>query len=142
MEATSIQDASQQLSARGIQAQEIHVATTQERTSAVQPSPLLTREQSSYLPLIDTLRLYAGWLLAWYGLVYLLGFYRSVDRLSVDLPFIDELYQSALVLRFAFGTFLFLLLTSIHRLLRGGLLLGCILLLAGIAVMLLFAGNV
>lgn len=68
-----------------------------------------------YIPLIDTLRLFAGWLLAWYAVVYLLGAYQLTGKISSELPFLQSLFESWLVLRFAFITFLFLLLTSIHR---------------------------
>jgi len=68
----------------------------------------------TYLPLVDTLRLFAGWLLAWYALVYLLGSYNLSGKLPFEVPFLQGLFESPLVLRFSFGTFLFLALSSLH----------------------------
>lgn len=68
-----------------------------------------------YIPLIDTLRLFAGWLLAWYGVVFGIGSYTVSGKLPFEIPFIEGLFYSTLILRFAFATFLFLLLTSIHH---------------------------
>lgn len=68
-----------------------------------------------YIPLTDTLRLFAGWLLAWYALVFLLGAFQLSGSISYDVPFLQGLFESPLVLNFAFGTFLFLLVTTIHR---------------------------
>ena len=95
----------------------------------------------SYAPLSDTLRLYAGWLLAWYALVYLLGSAQYFGNLPFEVPFLDGLFYSALVLRFAFGTFLFLLLSSVHRLLGRGLWKGLLLTAVWIVLMLWFWGN-
>lgn len=72
-------------------------------------------ETISYVPLLDTLRLFAGWLLAWYAVVYLLGSFRMNGKLPFEIPFLDGLFESWLVLRFTFGTFLFLLLGTIHE---------------------------
>lgn len=70
--------------------------------------------EAGYLPLVETLRLFAGWLIAWYGLVYLLAGLQFKGSISADLPFIAALASSGLVIRFSFGTFLFLLLSSVH----------------------------
>lgn len=91
--------------------------TTEDDLSTVPPPAQTIRttaEDMEYLPLVDTLRLFAGWLLAWYGIVYLLGWYQISGKISSDIPFLQALFASSLVLRFAFGTFLFLLLTSVH----------------------------
>jgi hypothetical protein len=107
-------------------------------TSAVSPTPSLTAPEDAhvaeYAPLTDTFRLFAGWLLAWYAIVYLLGSYQRQYVLPYELSFIDNMFASTLVLRFAFGTFLFLFLNSIHRTIRGGFFLGFLLLLVWIAV--------
>jgi len=94
-------------------------------------------EPVSYLPLIETLRLFAGWLLAWYGLVYLLGGLQMKNSISSDIPFISALFSSGLVLRFSFITFVFLLLTSVHGWMGKGIAKGIVLTLVGI---LLIAG--
>jgi len=92
-------------------------------------------EEASYLPLIETLRLFAGWLLAWYGLVYLLGGLQMKRNLSADIPFIAALFSSSLVLRFSFATFLFLLLTTVHAWIGKGIAKGIVLTLVGILLM-------
>jgi hypothetical protein len=91
-----------------------------------------------YIPLLDTLRLFAGWLLAWYALVFLLGSFQQAGRISSDIPFLQALFSSSLVLRFAFATYLFLLLSSVHRRLQGGVLNGIFLTMIGIAGVALF----
>ncbi len=100
------------------------------RKSAAAPS-----EEATYLPLVETLRLFAGWLIAWYGLVYLLGGLQLKKSISADIPFIAALSTSSLVLRFCFGTFLFLLLTTIHAWMGKGIAKGIALSLIGILLM-------
>lgn len=112
--------------------------------------PPLSQEQeleergasTKYLPIIDTLRLYAGWLIAWYVLVYALGSYQSMRPLPFEIPFVGSLFLSPLVLLFAFGAYLFLLLTSLHRYILRGRVGGVLFALAGIAVLLVFRANV
>lgn len=82
----------------------------------------------TYAPLHETLRIFAGWLLAWYGLIYALGFLESTKRLP-QLPFIHELFLSPLVLQFTFGTFLLLALSNVHRWIGKGILAGFFLVL-------------
>lgn len=87
--------------------------TTQDKpmnqsTSPVEPVAL-------YVPLLDTLHLYAGWLLAWYILVIALGAYQETKNLPFTIPFVEGLWQSVLILRAAFGIFLFLMFTSLYR---------------------------
>ena len=109
----------------------------------VKPAPAVQEETSAqeYVPLSDTFRLYAGWLLAWYSIVYLLGSYQFTKHLPFQIPFLEGLFLSPLVLNFAFGTFLFLLLSSIHRLLGRGLWKGLLLTAVWVIVMTLFAVN-
>jgi hypothetical protein len=97
---------------------------------------------TEYVPLSDTFRLYAGWLLAWYGLVYLLGSYQFTKHLPFEIPFLSGLFLSPLVLTFAFGTFFFLFLSSIHRLLGRGLWKGIFLTVIWVGVMAVFWVNV
>ena len=79
-----------------------------------------------YAPLLETLRLYAGWLLTWYALVFALGGYQATKGLPFEMPLVYGLAQSPLVLTFAFGTFLFLLFTSLVKETRGGKAMGVI----------------
>lgn len=74
-----------------------------------------TSQQSTYYPLLDTLRLYAGWLLAWYVFVIALGAYQETKNLPFTIPLVEGLWQSVLIIRAAFGVFLFLMLTSLYR---------------------------
>lgn len=80
-----------------------------------------------YAPLLETARLYAGWLLAWYGVIFLLAGQHALGRLPLQWDWVNALAQSPLVLRFAFGTFLFLLFSSLHHALRGKTVLGTLL---------------
>ena len=98
-------------------------------------------KQKMYAPLIDTLRLFAGWLLAWYGAVYVLGAYQQEQVLSSDIPFLQALFQSPLILRFTFGTFLFLLLSSLHQWMGRGIGKGIFLTIVGVVLFVLFHLN-
>ena len=133
-----------QIASRGVVLSAVHEATDQDRaqavlrdeserratsvlrgwevlpeTTSVAASP--RRQDDDYVPLIDyfplfdTVRLYAGWLLAWYGLVFALGGYQATKTLPFELPLVYGLAQSPLVLTFAFATFLLLLLSTISR---------------------------
>jgi len=84
--------------------------------ASVQPPVKKNTERKQYYPILDTLRLYAGWLLAWYALVYGLGYYQSTRQLSFEVPYLMGIYTSPLVLSFTLAAFLFLLMTSLHRL--------------------------
>lgn len=88
--------------------------------------------ERAYAPLHETLRIFAGWLLGWYGLIYALGFLEQTKRLP-ELPFVRELFVSPLVLQFTFGTFLFLALSNVHRWIGRGTLAGFVLAVLWIA---------
>lgn len=92
----------------------------------------------TYAPLHETLRVFAGWLLGWYGVIYALGFLEQSGKLP-ELPFVRELFESRLVLQFTFGTFLVLAMSNAHRWLGGGTLKGFVL---GVAFIALLAGFV
>lgn len=98
----------------------------------VQKQPTMIIKNMSYSPLVSTLRLYAGWLLAWYGLVIALGYYVHVRDVPFEVPLVQGLFLSPLVFAFLLATFLFLLLSSIHHFLKGGALKG--LLFAGVGI--------
>ncbi len=87
-----------------------------------------------YFPLLDTLRLYAGWLFAWYAVVMALGYYAHVRYLGYSIPFVAGLFESPLVFGFLLATFLFLLMTSILRALKGGVVLGSAFAAIGIGI--------
>lgn len=104
--------------------------------AAPKPAPQPATSETAvrrYAPLLDTVRLYTGWLLAWYALVVALGYYTYARQLPFDIPFVGALFLSSLVFSFLLATFLFLLLSSIHKWLKGGALLGTLLGVIGIA---------
>ncbi len=82
-------------------------------------APLPAGTKHDYHPLVATLRLYAGWLLAWYGLFVALGYYTHVRALPWSIPFVEAFFISPLIFSFIVAIFLFLMLGSIHRLLHG-----------------------
>ena len=116
--------------------------TDVESVKAPQSAPSTSIERKTYLPLVDTLRLYAGWLLSWYALILILGAYQHIRQLPFTIPFAEGLFLSPIILQFTFGSFLFLLITSLHRALRGGTALLWILLLIAAGVMYVFSLNV
>jgi len=116
-------------------------------SATVPPKPANARQEQMkaehiYFPLIDTLRLYAGWLLAWYALVYALGSYQGSRSLPFALPYVDGLFLSPLVLSFTLATFLFLLFTDIWKLFGSGWKSGLLLTCAAVACFLLYRTNI
>lgn len=162
LEAMSAQAARDALREMGLQAEEIYEMQNSSSLQPLSPSPLsaithdeiLTdrmamqdepqqdhRGRATYFPLFDTLRLYAGWLLSWYFLIFAFGSYAYLRELPVDIPFAAGLFQSPVIISFAFGAFLFLLLTEVHKLSGKGKWTGVLLGLAWIAVFVLFRMN-
>jgi hypothetical protein len=99
-------------------------------------------DKTEYIPLLQTLRLFAGWLMAWYGIIFLAGSYRADGRIPYDIPAIEGLAASPLVLRFAFGTFLFLALTDLHKKAGSKAIIGIALAIVGVGLMWVFHLNV
>lgn len=95
-----------------------------------------------YFPLLETLRLYAGWLLAWYSLVYAVGSYQFLKELPFRIPYTESLFLSPLVLSFTFGAYLFLLLTGFYKLSGKKKSVGLLLFVLGIALFLWYRMNV
>jgi hypothetical protein len=117
--------------------------TTTDATPAPKKTAMKTDDvQTTYIPLTQTLRLFAGWLMAWYGIIYLAGTYRADGRLPYDIPLIQSLASSELVLRFSFAVFLFLLLTDIHRWTGKKAIVGVLLGIVGMVLMWMFHVNV
>ncbi len=96
-------------------------------------SATITQDTQPYAPLHETLRIFAGWLLAWYGVIFALGFLESTKKFP-SIPFVHELFLSPLVRQFTFGTFLFLALSNIHHWTGKKVLTGLILSLAYVAL--------
>ena len=110
----SLQQARDLLKTKGLFVEEIHQTTLEEQGI----------EKAPYLPLIATLRLYAGWLLAWYGLIFAIGAYQHRAVLPFRSELIAGLASSTVVLVSAFGVFLFLMLSSLYKNIHVGLLKG------------------
>ncbi len=115
--------------------------STDEPASRVSKPTTKNVAAGNYIPLVDTLRLFAGWLLAWYALVYLLGSYSMSGKLPFEVPFLQGLFESPLVLRFSFGTFLFLALSSIHAWMGKGTGKGIVLGIVWVVFVVLFHVN-
>lgn len=94
-----------------------------------------------YAPLIDTLRLYAGWLFAWYFVIYALGSMEVTRSLPYSSPIIEHLFLSPIIANLTCGVFLFLLLTTLHRAFGSGVLRGFVLTGVGMIGVILFALN-
>lgn len=114
-------------------------STLVEPDSTDAPKPETGRR---YAPFSETLRLYAGWLLAWYALVYALGFYSGARPLPFDIPYIRGMYYSPLVLSFTLGSFLFLLCGSVAAAISARRGTKVLLTMAGIAAFVLYRINV
>jgi hypothetical protein len=127
--ALSLQLAREALKKKGLSVEEIHEATmeeqgikkawmidTKEAVSGERLAVSNDKEDHQYIPFIETMRLYAGWLLAWFSLIYILGAYQySGNEIPFDIPLIRGLLFSKTVFMVTWGTFLFLLLTSLYR---------------------------
>ncbi len=103
-------------------------ATVQKSTAA----PIMNA--SGYHPILSTLRLYAGWLLAWYSVFVAVGYYASVRTIPFDIPFVQAFFVSPLIFSFIVAIFLFLFLGSIHKALQGKLISGIALSIVGIGM--------
>lgn len=97
---------------------------------------------SVYHSIVSTLRLYAGWLLAWYGLFVAVGYYATYRSLPWDIPFVQAFYVSPLIFSFTVSIFLFLLLSQLHRTLRGKLMLGVLLSVVGIGLIVIVRSTI
>lgn len=102
------------------------------------PTTSGTETQKTYLPLLDTIRLYAAWFLAWYLLLFHLGMYQTTRSLPFSLPLVEEIYASLFVATVALAAFLMLLLSTIHRKIKGGTLTGLLFTLLGASLVILF----
>lgn len=116
-----------------------------ESSQLFQPHPALNepkqRTTVSYARLSDTLRLYAGWLIAWYVLIFSFGSYQLTRTLPLQSDLLEHFFVSPVLVTFAFGAFLFLLCTDIHRIEGRSHGYGGFLLLLGIGLVWLFAVN-
>lgn len=100
------------------------------------------RDAAPYLPLFETMRLYAGWLLAWYALIYCIGAYQFFKDLPFRIPYAESLFLSPLVLSFTFAAYLFLLLSTLYKAFGKKKIVAFILFVIGVAIFLLYRMNV
>jgi type II secretory pathway component PulF len=98
--------------------------------------------QKIYLPIAATLRLYAGWLLAYYSIVYAIGWYAHSRNLPMDIPYVEALLLSPLVLSFTLAAFLFLMFHTLHQVWGKGIVKGMLLSVAGIGMFVVYRMNV
>lgn len=144
IDAISLQNARDLLKTKGLFVEHMHEATMKDQdikkiftiVEPTEPLPLRSSEgakggtkptlptEPPYYPLIDTLRLYAGWLLAWYGLIFAVGAYQYRGILPFHSELIAGLAASTTLQRTAFGVFFFLMCSEFHKTLRGGILKG------------------
>lgn len=104
----------------------------------VEPSP----PHKIYLPIAATLRLYAGWLLAYYSIVYAVGWYAHSRSLSMEIPYVEALMLSPLVLSFTLAAYLFLVSHTLYQISGKGLTKGIFLSIAGIGVFVMYRMNI
>jgi len=131
VDALSLQAAREAVITLGLEPIEIY-----EAEASAGPSPEL-----AYFPLLETLRLYAGWLLAWYAIVYAVGSYQFMKDVPFHIPYAESLFLSPLVLSFTFAAYLFLLLTGIYKMTGRSKKIGIVLFITGVAIFLLYKMN-
>lgn len=98
-------------------------------------------QEKDYHPLTETLRLYAGWLVACLFAVYAAGSYQQIRRLPFRISTLDEWISSPVILQAALTAFLFLMLESIHRAAGSGFWKGMGLAAIGFALLVFFRMN-
>lgn len=104
--------------------------------------PKKKKSLSPYLPLFETLRLYAGWLLAWYALVYIVGAYQFLKKLPFHIPYAESLFLSPLVLSFTFAAYIFLVLSSLYMASGRKKIVAILLCIVGIGLFVLYRSNI
>lgn len=100
-----------------------------------EPAPVTSpKTAGAYHPLTATLRLYAGWLFAWYGLFVAVGYYSTTRAMPWDVPFVRAFYESPLIFSFIIAIFIFLMLSALHKAMKGGIITGIIFTIIGIGM--------
>lgn len=144
VQALSLQAAREKIVGMDLDPIEIYQTPTDSPAKEVISKPKVQAQKSdvAYLPLFETMRLYAGWLLAWYALIYIIGAYQFSKSLPFRIPYAESLFLSPLVLSFTFAAFLFLMLSSVYKVLGRKKIVGFLLTVIGIATFLLYRMNV
>lgn len=96
----------------------------------------------AYHPLVDTLAIYAGWLLAWYLGIVSLTQLAQLRSLDIFPGFFYEIVASSSLFLAAFACFLFLLGRYVYRLLGRRFFVGVILVIVEIAAFALYYINI
>ncbi len=109
---------------------------------ALAPEAESFHDERAYHPLSVTISIYLGWLLFWCGGLYLLGGYQAMKILPFEIPLLTDLITSPFILLVSLGAFLFLMFASLHRALKGGVLLGIAFSIIGAVLVWLYAVNV
>jgi len=99
------------------------------------------KKKRAYVPLVDTFRLYAGWLLVWYVLIFGIGSYQATRTVPFRIGIVDGLFTSPLILHFSFACFLFLLMTTLYKLWGPGMPKGVTLTIVSLFLFALFIQN-
>lgn len=149
IDAVSLQAARAALMEMKLQPDEIHEALQSERDTSFNvvsddetpQSSETTATTKLYFPITDTFRLYAGWLLAGYFVAYILGQYQLTKPLPFQIPYVLAFLYSPLILSFTLAAFLYLLITSIHKQIKGGFWSGVLLSILAIGAFVLFRIN-
>ncbi len=123
--------------------QEVPPIPAEDEVTFDKKDELLTDDKGHrvYFHLLDTLRLYAGWLLVGYFTAYILGLYKLTKPLSFDIPYVLAFLYSPLILSFTLACFLFLLATSIHKRIKGGTVSGVILTVFSVGLFIFYRAN-
>ena len=88
---------------------------------------------SPYAPFVNTVRLYAGWVFAWGLAALTFVAYGHTRTLPFSTVFLDAFGNLSALILITISSFLFLVVTTVHRVLKGKLLLGIVLMIAWVA---------
>ena len=101
-----------------------------------------TEKKSMYVPIVETLRLYAGWLLTGYFIAFSLGYYQLLKDLPFDIPYVLAFFYSPLILSFTLAAFLFLLATELQKFVKQSVIGKSALFLLMIGVFVVYRMNI
>lgn len=109
--------------------------------SSEDPWAKSARAPKAYVRLTDTMRIYAGWLLAWYCIVVTLQSYARLRSITFLPDFLEEMFASQPLFLVSFACFLFLLGTSVHQFFKRSLVGGVIIAVLCVAVFVVYVQN-
>ncbi len=138
VEAVDIDAANEELRSKDIIP--IHIAESPSGVPVVESTE--TSQHKVYLPIAATLRLYAGWLLAYYSIVYAVGWYAHSRNLPVEIPYVEALMLSPLVLSFTLAAYVFLVFHTLHQAWGKGITKGMVVSITGVAVFVVYRMNI